>query len=71
MISAKIRLVLFLGCILVLHYLNLLVCFCEQVTPAQIREAEKSLLIMEAMIEAMTPGLFLFDLLKYSFSEDT
>lgn len=71
MISAKIRLVLFLGCILVLHYFNLRVCLCEQVTPAQIREAEKSLLIMEAMIEAMTPGLFLFDLLKYSFSEDT
>ena len=29
----------------------------EQVTPAQIREAEKNLKIMEAMIEAMTPGL--------------
>jgi hypothetical protein len=32
---------------------------CNQVTPAQIREAEKSLKIMEAMIEAMTPGLFI------------
>ncbi|KAJ6994449.1 signal recognition particle 54 kDa protein [Populus alba x Populus x berolinensis] len=29
-----------------------------KVTPAQIREAEKSLKIMEGMIEAMTPGLF-------------
>lgn len=29
----------------------------QQVTPAQIREAEKSLKIMEVMIEAMTPGL--------------
>lgn len=67
MISAKIGLVLFLGCILVLHYLNLLVCLCEQVTPAQIREAEKSLLIMEAMIEAMTPGLFLFDFIEIQF----
>ena len=34
-----------------------------KVSPAQIREAEKSLVIMEAMIEAMTPGLFSF----YSF----
>lgn len=34
-------------------------CVCNQVTPAQIREAEKSLKIMEAMIEAMTPGLFI------------
>lgn len=34
-----------------LYYLN-------QVTPAQIREAEKSLKIMEGMIEAMTPGGF-------------
>jgi hypothetical protein len=32
---------------------------CNQVTPAQIREAEKSLKIMEGMIEAMTPGLFI------------
>lgn len=31
---------------------------CIQVTPAQIRDAEKNLLNMEAMIEAMTPGLF-------------
>ena len=31
---------------------------CRQVTPAQVREAEKSLKIMEGMIEAMTPGLF-------------
>ncbi|KAJ6924103.1 hypothetical protein NC652_017416 [Populus alba x Populus x berolinensis] len=30
-------------------------CACKQVTPAQIREAEKSLKIMEGMIEAMTP----------------
>ncbi|XP_021621164.1 signal recognition particle 54 kDa protein, chloroplastic isoform X2 [Manihot esculenta] len=29
-----------------------------KITPAQIREAEKSLKIMEAMIEAMTPGIF-------------
>jgi len=33
-------------------------CACKQVTPTQIREAEKSLKIMEGMIEAMTPGLF-------------
>lgn len=31
-----------------------------KVSPAQIREAEKSLIIMEAMIEAMTPGFSLF-----------
>lgn len=31
-----------------------------KVTPAQIREAEKSLQIMEAMIEVMTPGSFLY-----------
>ena len=31
-----------------------------KVSPAQIREAEKSLVIMEAMIEAMTPGFVLF-----------
>jgi len=30
----------------------------EQVTPAQIREAEKSLKIMESMINVMTPGNF-------------
>ncbi|KAK9289753.1 hypothetical protein L1049_007912 [Liquidambar formosana] len=35
-----------------------------KITPAQIREAEKSLKIMEAMIEAMTPGLFIFCCLK-------
>jgi len=34
----------------------------KQITPAQIREAEKSLKIMEAMIEAMTPGYFLSNL---------
>lgn len=33
---------------------------CKQVTPAQVREAEKSLKIMEVMIEAMTPGLSFF-----------
>lgn len=31
--------------------------YLKQVTPAQIREAEKSLKIMEGMIEAMTPGV--------------
>ncbi|KFK24208.1 hypothetical protein AALP_AAs44809U000300 [Arabis alpina] len=31
-----------------------------KVSPAQIREAEKSLIIMEAMIEAMTPGFSSF-----------
>lgn len=35
-----------------------------KVTPAQIREAEKSLQIMEKMIEVMTPGLYI----KNSFS---
>lgn len=29
-----------------------------QVTPSQIRDAEKNLQNMEAMIEAMTPGPF-------------
>ena len=29
----------------------------KQVTPAQVREAEKNLKLMEGMIEAMTPGL--------------
>lgn len=29
----------------------------EKVTPAQIREAEKSLKLMESMIEVMTPGM--------------
>lgn len=28
-----------------------------KVSPAQIREAEKNLLVMEAMIEVMTPGI--------------
>ena len=42
----------------------------SQVTPAQIRDAEKNLKMMESMIEAMTPGLFfsLF-LLKCSICE--
>jgi len=31
---------------------------CLQVTPAQIREAEKNLQNMEVIIEAMTPGCF-------------
>jgi hypothetical protein len=31
---------------------------CLQVTPAQIREAERNLEIMEVIIEAMTPGCF-------------
>ncbi|KAJ6303772.1 hypothetical protein OIU77_017615 [Salix suchowensis] len=31
-----------------------------KVTPAQIREAEKNLKIMEAMIEVMTPGIFFY-----------
>lgn len=31
-----------------------------KVSPAQIRDAEKSLVVMEAMIEAMTPGFVLF-----------
>lgn len=44
--------------------------YLKQVTPAQIREAEKSLKIMEGMIEAMTPGVFpltvsFFDYLLY------
>lgn len=34
----------------------------KQITPAQIRDAEKNLKMMESMIEAMTPGL-LFSLL--------
>lgn len=37
--------------------INSPICVCKQVTPAQIREAEKSLKMMEGMIEAMTPGL--------------
>lgn len=37
--------------VLIFHILCL-----EKVTPAQIREAEKSLKIMEAMINVMTPG---------------
>lgn len=38
-----------------------------KVSPAQIREAEKNLLVMEAMIEVMTPGfsLFLSSISKY------
>lgn len=34
--------------------------FHKQVTPAQIREAEKNLKNMEVIIEAMTPGILLY-----------
>ncbi|CAH8379870.1 unnamed protein product [Eruca vesicaria subsp. sativa] len=38
-----------------------------KVSPAQIRDAEKSLVIMEAMIEAMTPGFcFFFHLISFN-----
>lgn len=46
------------------HLVDSLICVCKQVTPAQIREAEKSLKMMEGMIEAMTPGLFFSLLFK-------
>lgn len=39
-----------------------------KVSPAQIREAEKSLVIMEAMIEAMTPGFVLFLISYYAIN---
>lgn len=39
----------------------------KQVTPAQIREAEKNLQVMESMIEAMTPGYLLCSFLPRHF----
>lgn len=39
----------------------------KQVTPAQIREAEKSLKIMESMIDVMTPGYISY----FEVSKDT
>lgn len=43
--------------------INSPLCVFKQITPAQVREAEKSLKIMEAMIEAMTPGIFFFSII--------
>ena len=48
--------------------INSPLCVCKQVTPAQVREAEKSLKMMEGMIEAMTPGHF-FSLLFKGISD--
>lgn len=39
---------------------NFPICACKQVTPAQVRQAEKNLKMMEAMIEVMTPGIFFY-----------
>ncbi|MBA0625109.1 hypothetical protein Godav_010349 [Gossypium davidsonii] len=36
-----------------------------KVTPAQVREAEKNLKLMEAMIEAMTPGTAMYNRIMY------